>query len=107
MFATKTVSSSAEKYEFLNCRRLPARLNTSEVALVLGFQEHDIATLTAAKLLMPLGKPAPNAPKYFATVDITAAAADREWLAAATRVIAKRWRDKNNRRNGFEVLSSA
>jgi len=107
MFAKRTVSSAAEKYEFLNCRRLPARLNTSETAIVLGFQEHDITALVAAKLLVPLGKPAPNAPKYFATVDITAAAADREWLAAATRIIAKRWRDKNGRKNGFEVLSGA
>lgn len=107
MFAKRTVSSAAEKYEFLNCRRLPARLNTCEAAIVLGFQEHDITALVAAKLLVPLGKPAPNSPKYFATVDITAAALDREWLTAATRLIAKRWRDKNRRKNGFELLPSA
>jgi hypothetical protein len=35
---------------------LPGRVNTSEAALLLGFQEHDIALLVAAKLLGPLGK---------------------------------------------------
>ena len=50
----------------LNCRRLPGRLNTTEAAILLGFQEHDIPALTFAKLLAPLGKPATNAPKYFA-----------------------------------------
>jgi hypothetical protein len=68
----------------LNCRRLPARLSTGETAVLLGFQERDFAPLIAAKLLAPLGKPAPNAPKYFATVDVLAAAQDRDWLS---------WRD--------------
>jgi len=107
MFAKRSASSWAEKYQFLNCRRLPARLNTSEAAIVLGFQEHDITPLVAAKFLVPLGKPAPNAPKYFATVDITAAAADREWLAAATRLLSKRWQDKNRRKYKVELLASA
>ena len=38
--------------------------------MLLGFQEHDIAPLMAAKLLVPLGKPAPNAPNDFAVTDI-------------------------------------
>jgi hypothetical protein len=79
----------------LNCRRLPGRLNTAEAALLLGFQEHDIALLIAAKLLVPLGKPARNAPKYFAAVEIVANAADSEWLAKATRRLAKHWQYKN------------
>ncbi|PYJ44139.1 MAG: hypothetical protein DME80_06970 [Verrucomicrobia bacterium] len=49
-----------------------------EAAVLLGFQEHDIAPLIAAKLLAPLGKPALNAPKYFAAVEIVAHAADSE-----------------------------
>jgi hypothetical protein len=37
------------------------------VAVVLGFQEHDIARLVVAKLLTPLGKPAHNSgvPPFF------------------------------------------
>jgi hypothetical protein len=44
----------------------------------------------------PLGKPAPNAPKYFAAVDIVVHAADSEWLSKATRVSAKHWQRNIN-----------
>lgn len=79
----------------LNCRRLPARLNVTEVAILLGFKDHDIAPLIAAKLLVPLGKPAQNAPKYFATVDILTIADDRNWLSLATKTLATHWIRKN------------
>ena len=82
MFSAKQISSGQEILALLNCRRLPARLSTGETAVLLGFQEHDIAPLIAAKLLAPLGKPAPNAPKYFATVDVLAARA-RSGLAVS------------------------
>ena len=98
MLASRFAATAQEKFRLLNCRRLPARLNTSETALLLGLQEHDIAPLVAAKLLKPLGKPAPNAPKYFAAVEITANAQNSEWLSQATRVITKHWVAKNKRR---------
>jgi hypothetical protein len=79
----------------LNCRRLPGRLNVTEAAVLLGFKDHDIAPLVAAKLLFPLGKPSPNSPKYFAAIDIVARADDRAWLSEATRAIGKHWRTKN------------
>lgn len=99
MLVSQSAATMHEKCALLNCRRLPARLNTSETALVLGFQEHDIAQLVAAKLLAPLGKPAPNAPKYFAAIEVAARAEDREWLSAATKALAKYWRQKNHARN--------
>jgi len=64
----------------------------------LGFQEHDIAPLVAAKLLNPLGKPASNSPKYFAAVEILEHAADSEWLSQATKALAKYWQRKNQRK---------
>ena len=97
----------SDRLTILNSRRLPARLDTLETAFLLGFQEHDIAVLVATKLLTPLGKPAPNAPKYFAALDIAAAAEDREWLAKATRTIAKRWREKNNRKTRPPLSAAA
>lgn len=97
MLANRSSATAQERFALLNCRRLPGRLNTSETALLLGFQEHDIGPLVAARLLLPLGKPAPNAPKYFATVDITARAEDRDWLSDATKVVAKYWLRKNRR----------
>jgi len=97
MFRTKATSSLENAIALLNCRRLPARLNTSEAAVLLGVQEHDIAPLVAAKLLTPLGKPATNAPKYFASVEIIACAESSSWLSEATKTLAKHWRTKNHR----------
>jgi hypothetical protein len=95
MLMGRATSTVPEKFALLNCQRLPARLNTSETALLLGFQDHDIGPLVAAKLLVPLGKPAPNAPKYFAAVEIVDCAANSKWLTEATKAIAKHWRRKN------------
>jgi hypothetical protein len=92
------LATTEEKFGLLNCQRLPGRLNTSEAAVLLGFPEHDVATLVAAKLLVPLGKPAANAPKYFATVTILKCAADLAWLSQATKAVAKHWRLKNGRK---------
>ena len=98
MLAHRHANSLQDVLAVLNCRRLPARLNTSEVAILLGFQEHDVAPLISAKLLSPLGKPAPNAPKYFATVEIERCAQDAEWLSQATRALTKHWLGKNSQK---------
>jgi hypothetical protein len=103
MLSARHSFSSAESIALLNCRRLPARLNVTEAAILLGFKEHDIAPLIAVNLLVPLGKPAANAPKYFASVDIETRSEDRDWLAAATKVIAKYWRQKNHRAKSADV----
>jgi hypothetical protein len=98
MFRVKATSSLDNALALLNCRRLPARLNTSEAAVLLGVQEHDIAPLIAAKLLAPLGKPAPNAPKYFASVEIIQRMESTSWLSEATKILARRWAAKNSRK---------
>lgn len=98
MFRTKATSSLENAIALLNCRRLPARLNTTETAVLLGVQEHDIAPLIAAKLLTPLGKPAPNAPKYFAAVEIVERMESTGWLSEATKALARRWSAKNSRK---------
>jgi len=98
MLASRSAATPQEKLALLNCRRLPARLNTTETSVILGVQEHDIPALIAARLLFPLGKPAPNAPKYFAAVEVVERAADLEWLAQATKALAKHWKRKNLRK---------
>jgi hypothetical protein len=45
-----------------------------------------------------LGKPALNAPKYFAAVDVIARAEDAEWLSQATKALARFWQRKNLRK---------
>lgn len=79
-------------------RALPARLDGPATAKLLGFAEHDIQILMAAGKLEPLGDPAPNAPKWFAAVEIIRLAADRDWLSKATREVSKYWRHKRERR---------
>gem|GEM_PF-887263 len=80
---------------------LPARLDVKQTADILGFQEHDIAPLVKEELLEPLGKPMPNARKYFARVQIMEIADNPAWLSKATKTIYQHWLGKNaSRRNG-------
>lgn len=98
MFSSKELNSSKEIPVLLNCLRLPGRLSTGETAALLGFREHDMATLVTARLLKPLGEPAANSPKYFASVDIVELAKDPVWLSKATKLVAKYWQGKNERK---------
>jgi DMSO/TMAO reductase YedYZ molybdopterin-dependent catalytic subunit len=52
-----------------------------------------------------VGDPAPNAPKWFAAVEMIRLAADKDWLHKATKEIAKYWRNKRERR--LNLLSNA
>lgn len=101
MLASRSAGPAHEKFSLLNCRRLPGRLNTTEASVVLGFQEHDIAPLIRVKLLVPLGRPAVNSPKYFAAVDVVELAANAKWLASATKALAKHWFRKNQQKSAY------
>ena len=74
----------------------PARLDSSHTAKLLGFGDHDVPVLVSTGLLKPLGTPMPNAPKYFALVEILSHAADRDWLNRATKTLSKHWQKKND-----------
>lgn len=104
MLSSRKLTGTDSALALLNARRLPARLNNTEAAVLLGFQEHDITALMAAGLLSPLGKPAQNAPKYFAAIDIIELSQDRDRLSQATRALAKYWSVKNSRKTGKTVL---
>ena len=77
---------------------LPARLDAMATAKLLGFGEHDIQILMAARKLVPLGDPSPNAPKWFAAIEVIRLAADTDWLNKATKEISKHWKHKRERR---------
>ena len=76
----------------------PARLSAEQAAVVLNFQLHDLAVLMATGLLRPLGKPAQNAPKFFATKTVLELARDEQWLHRATLAVARHWQGKNARK---------
>src|SRR5437764_12624016 len=88
-------------------RDLPARLLASQVAKLLNCTTDDVAILVSAGKLQALGRPRPNAVKYFSTVELIALLADRDWLDEATKIIGQYWRRKNARRNGLAVSDGA
>ena len=70
----------------------------SKTTANLGFAEHDIQVLMAVGKLTPLGDPAPNAPKWFAAIEMIRLAADQDWRHKVTKEISKHWRHKRERR---------
>lgn len=85
------------KFMSLPSFQLPARLAPEKVAELLGFSPYEISVLMRMGLLKPLGKPAPNAHKYFCAAEIMELSNNREWLDKATRAVGKHWQDKNRR----------
>ena len=78
---------------------LPARLTQEQTGWVLNCQAHDIPVLVNARLLKPLGSPAQNSTKYFATADVVELAKDRGWLVKVTTTICQHWQRQNGRKN--------
>ena len=76
----------------------PARLTVEQAAWVLNCQPHDIPVLVATRLVRPLGHPAANATKYFATREVLELAHDRSWLAKITSTVSEHWKSKNARK---------
>jgi len=71
-----------QQNEFLSWKILPARLDATQTAWFLGFELHEIPILIAASLLKPLGHPARNDTKFFATQTLEQLRRDEKWLAA-------------------------
>jgi hypothetical protein len=82
---------------------LPARLLAAQVAKLLNCTVEDVALLVSAGKLRALGKPRPNAVKFFSTVELIALLADPDWLDDATKTIGQFWRRKNARRHGLTL----
>jgi hypothetical protein len=94
-----------DQHRFLSLLgQLPVRLNAEQAAWVLGCQAHDIPALIHARLLRPLGNPAQNSTKYFATAELLEIAKDRAWLVKVTNTISQHWQHQNARKKG--VLAS-
>jgi len=89
----------AQQRDFLNLATPPARLTTEQVAWLLGFQPHDIPVLARQGLIRALGKPAHNAPKYYAYADLQEKLRDAKWLGKASEAIQSHWQRGNARRH--------
>jgi len=80
--------------------QMPARLTAEQAAWVLNCQAHDVPALVAAKLLKPLGNPAANSVKFFATADLLENLKDRNWLVRVTCTINQHWQKTNAHQRG-------
>lgn len=80
---------------FLSLATHPARFTREYAAAYLGFEPDQITILVSAGLLKPLGKPAPNAEKFFAKIDLDDVKNNREWLSKATEAVNKYWQRRN------------
>jgi hypothetical protein len=86
---------------------LPARLLAAQVAKLLDCTVENVALLASAGKLRALGKPQPNAVKFFSTIELIVLLADPDWLDDATKTIGQFWRRKNARRDGVTLERQA
>jgi hypothetical protein len=92
------MNAIAQQTEFLSWKIVPARLDALQAAWFLGFEPHEIPMLIAAGLLKPLGHPARNSTKFFATESLEQFRRDEKWLARASDAIRNYWRERNARK---------
>ena len=92
------MNTTSEQAEFLSWKIVPARLDATQRAWFFGFELHEIPILIAASLLKPLGHPARNSTKFFATQALEQLRRDEKWLARASDAIAIYWRERNARK---------
>jgi hypothetical protein len=96
-----------DQHRFLSLLgQLPLRLTAEQAGWVLNCQAHDIPALISARLLKPLGNPAQNGAKYFATADVLETAKDRSWLAKVTNTISQHWQRQNGRKKDLRANGS-
>jgi hypothetical protein len=88
-----------EKEQFLNLANFPARVSAEQAGWILGFSAQEIPILVAEGILKPLGRPARNGPKYFATAELEELRRDRKWLVKASDAIVSYWLNRNSRKN--------
>jgi hypothetical protein len=93
------MNTTPQQTEFLSWKIIPARLDATQAAWFLGFEPHEVPMLVVAGLLKPLGHPARNSTKFFATDVLEQLRKDEKWLARACDAITSHWRKRNARRS--------
>jgi hypothetical protein len=73
-----------------------------EAASIFGWPNYYMPFLVRAGHLKPLGKPAQNARKWFATVEIERMSCDPGWLDKAIRIVEKQIQEMNKKQKGKE-----
>jgi hypothetical protein len=89
-----------ERQTISNGRPRPACVGMEEAAAILGWPNYYLPFLIRAGHLKPLGKPAQNARKWFATVEIERMSCDPDWLDKAIRLVEKQINEMNQKQRG-------
>jgi len=71
-----------------------------EAAGFFGWPAYYTPFLVRAGRLKPLGKPAPDAWKWFATVELGRLSPDADWLGRAGQIVQRQIRDMNAKQKG-------
>ena len=95
--ATCSASNRAGKSFAAHAPIRPACVSMEEAADIFGWPNYYLPFLVRAGHLKPLGKPAPNARKWFATVEIERMSCDPDWLDKAIRIVEKQIQEMNKK----------
>jgi hypothetical protein len=88
---------------------LAACIGVEEASKIFGWPGYFFPILVRTGHLKPLGKPAQNARKWFATAEILRLSEDVTWLDKAVRIVEKQVHDANSKqrgKDGVTVLAS-
>jgi hypothetical protein len=88
---------------FLNLANHPARFNKEQAAAYLGFEPDQMTVLIQRGLLKPLGRPAQNAEKFFAKVELEDLKKNKEWLSKATLAVTLYWQNRNAHKSKTKI----
>src|SRR5512135_144501 len=80
----------------------PACVDAEAAARFLGWPPYFMPLLARAGHLKPLGRPAQNARKWYAMVELERVSRDATWLDKAVRIVEKSVQDYGKRRRGQE-----
>lgn len=78
----------------------PACVSMETAAAIFGWPHYYLPFLMRAGHLKPLGKPAQNARKWFATVEVERMSGDPVWLDKAIRIVEKQIQVMNQKQRG-------
>jgi hypothetical protein len=81
-------------------RVYPACIGVEEASRILGWPPYFFTVLVRLGHLKPLGKPAPNSRKWYATMEIQRLSQDLAWLDKAIRLVEKHVHDANAKQRG-------
>src|ERR1044071_4052152 len=84
-------------------RLWPSCIGVEEASRILGWPPYFFPVLVRLGHLKPLGKPAQNSRKWFATVEIERLSRDLAWLDKGVRLVEKHIHDVNAKQRGKDL----